>query len=301
MRKVVIVIVVLVALSCGAVASVLAYNYLKNHKGDAGPELIPLVVASKDLTFGTILSKDDMMVVLYPKGSIPKGSYSSVDSLVGQSSKVFLKEKEPIMDSKLSSKGGGLSLLVSENMRASSIKVDRVSGVSGFVLPGDKVDIIATVKNVGTRSEPTAVTILQNVEVLAAGEEIERKGDKIITVQTVTLLVDPEGAQALALAVEEGKLHLALRNPNDKDLASVKSINRTGIINSSKVKTTTTRRTTTSKRTTTPIKKPVIKKVEPPKENDSLVIFRGTDKTTETPAMEGIKDSTVDSLANKKE
>lgn len=299
MRKVVIVVVVLVALSCGAVASVLAYNYLKNHKGDKGPELIPLVVASKDLTFGTTLTEDDMMVVLYPKGSIPKGSYGVVDSLVGQSSKVFLKEKEPIMDSKLSSIGGGLSLLVSENMRASSIEVDRVSGVSGFVLPGDKVDIIATVKSTGTRNEAAAVTILQNVEVLAAGEKMERKGDKIIAVQTVTLLVEPDGAQALALAVQEGKLHLALRNPNDKDMASIKSINRTGILNTNK-KTTTRRRTTTTKKKTTPKKKPVIKEVEPPKENDSLVIFRGTDKSTETPAMDGTQDSIVDTLTNNK-
>lgn len=299
MRKVVIVIVVLVALSCGAVASVLAYNYLKNHKGDKGPELVPLVVASRDLTFGTKLTEDDMMVVLYPVGSIPKGSYGSIDSLVGQSSKVFLKEKEPIMDSKLSSIGGGLSLLVSENMRASSIKVDRVSGVSGFILPGDKVDIIATVKNTGSKGEPAAVTILQNVEVLAAGEEIERKGDKIITVQTVTLLVEPDGAQALALAVEEGKLHLALRNPNDKDLATVRSINRTGILNTYKNTNTSSSTTTTRRKSTTSIK-PVIKKVEPPKENDSLVIFRGTDKSTETPAMEGVKDSIADSLTSNK-
>jgi hypothetical protein len=82
-------------------------------------------------------------------------------------------------------------------------------------------------------------------------------------------------------------------------MASIKSINRTGILNTNK-KTTTRRRTTTTKIKTTPKKKPVIKKVEPPKENDSLVIFRGTDKTTETPAMEGTQDSLVDTLTNNK-
>ena len=154
-----------------------------------------------------------------------------VDSLVGQVTKVFLKENEPILDSKLSSKGGGLSLLISKNKRASSIQVDKVSGVSGFILPGDRVDVILTVRGTGRESEDAiAKTILQNVEVLAAGEKTEQKENKVITVQSVTLLVDPAGAQALALASNEGKLNLALRNPTDEETTSVEAVTKTGIL-----------------------------------------------------------------------
>jgi pilus assembly protein CpaB len=284
---------VLVALTCGAVASVLAYNYIKNHEANLGPELVPLVVAARDLTFGSVLTADDMIVVLYPSGSVPAGAYESVDSLIGQSTKVFLKTREPILDSKLSSIGGGLSLLIGNNQRASSIQVNKVSGVSGFVLPGDKVDVIATIARVGKNRESVAKTILQNTEVLAAGEKMERKGDKVIAVQSVTLLVDPAGAQALALASEEGKLHLSLRNPNDADTLYVNAMSRSEILKDQKKKTTPRPR-----RTTTPKKKTPPKIVEPPKKPDSLVVFRGTHKTTEAPVMEE-RDTSNDTTATK--
>jgi pilus assembly protein CpaB len=285
---------VIVALTCGAFASVLAYNYLKDSQVNQGPELIPMVVAVKDLTFGTVLAKEDMIIVLYPAGSIPSGAYQGLDSLVGQSTKVFLKEKEPILESKLSSIGGGLSLLIGDNQRAASILVDKVSGVSGFVLPGDKVDIIATISRVGSNREAVAKTILQNTEVLAAGEKMERKGDKIIAVQSVTLLVDPAGAQVLALASEEGKLHLSLRNPNDADTLIVPPVSKSEILALNKKKT--------KPRSTKPkssYRKSKPKTVEAPSKPDSVVIFRGTEKTTEAPVMEE-RDSTEKSKSGTK-
>ncbi len=273
-----VVSMIILALVCGAVASTLAYNYLKNQPTEKGPELEPLVVAAKDLTFGETLESSDMEIVLFPKGSIPKGSYSSPDSLIGKSTKVFLKEKEPILNSKLSSIGGGLSLLIDKDMRAASIQVDKVSGVSGFVLPGDRVDVISTVDRYGSKQEVVAKTILQKVEVLAAGEKTERKGDKVITVQSVTLLVDPDGAQALALASQEGKMHLALRNPTDDSVLAVAPISKSEFWSIPKTEKPKAKKTSAPKPQ---------KKVETPveKNEDSLVIIRGTDKKTETPAM----------------
>jgi len=289
MRVIGVILMVIVALTCGAFASVFAYNYLRNHQASTGLELVPIVVPAKDLTFGTVLTKQDMMVVLYPAGSVPVGAHENIDSLIGQSTKVFLKEKEPILESKLSSIGGGLSLLIGDNQRASSIEVDKVSGVSGFILPGDKVDIIATIARVGSNSSAMAKTILQNIEVLAAGEKMERKGDKVIAVQSVTLLVDPSGAQTLALASEEGKLHLSLRNPNDADSIEVDPLSKKGLLAATKKKTPTrTRSKPTVRKSTKP-------KVElKPKKPDSLIIFRGTDMTKELPVMND-RDSTSDS------
>jgi len=217
-----------------------------------------------------------MKVAMFPKGSVPKGSYGVKDSLLGQVTKVFLMENEPILDSKLSSKGGGLSLLIEPTKRASSIQVDKVSGVSGFILPGDRVDVILTVRRTASSGDAVAKTILQNVEVLAAGEKTEEKGDKVITVQAVTLLVDPEGAQALALASNEGKLHLALRNPTDDEILAVDPVSRTGILKA-KQKQESKPKIVYRDRI-----KEVVKEPERP---DSLTVIKGTKKKKEAPTM----------------
>jgi pilus assembly protein CpaB len=277
MRKIGIFVVIILAIAFAGVSGGLTYIYLKAESEQRGLGLQPVVVASRDLTFGENLKPDDMKVVMFPSGSVAKGSYAVADSLLGQVTKVFLMENEPILDSKLSSKGGGLSLLISTNKRASSIQVDKVSGVSGFILPGDRVDVILTISSYGGGSQDAiAKTILQNVEVLAAGEKTEQKGNKVITVQAVTLLVDPEGAQALALASSEGKLHLALRNPTDEETLAVDPVTKTGILK--------------EKREQKPEPKVVVKikevpaTKEPPKP-DSVIMIKGTDKTKETPAM----------------
>ena len=123
-----------------------------------------------------------------------------------------------------------------------------------------------------------AKTILQKIEVLAAGEKMERKGDKVITVQAVTLLVDPDGAQALALASQEGKMHLALRNPTDDVVLAVAPISKSKFWSTKKTEKPKVKKRSKPKR-----KKKVTKPVEI--KEDSLVIIRGTDKKTETPVM----------------
>jgi pilus assembly protein CpaB len=277
MRKFGVLLLIILAIISGAVASALAYSFLKGKAGVQGPELKPVIVAARDLTFGQSLADNDLKTVLYPVGSIPKGAYSDSDSLLNQSTKVFLKENEAVLESKLSSIGGGLSLLISPEMRAASIKVDKVSGVSGFVLPGDRVDIIASIVRAGSGQESVAKTVLQNIEVLAAGEATERKGDKVITVQAVTLLVTPEGAQVLALTSQMATLHLALRNPADHDTLAVKSVTKSSMMEEEKKK---------------PVRKVAYKpkKKSPPKPkeepvSDSLVIIRGSSKKTEVPVM----------------
>jgi len=279
MRKIGIVLVIFLALAFAGIASGLTYYYLKAETGKRGLDLVSVVVAGRDLTFGETLKPDDMKVAMFPGGSVPKGSYAVKDSLSGQVTKVFLMENEPILDSKLSSKGGGLSLLISPTKRASSIQVDKVSGVSGFILPGDRVDVILTVDRydfAGGNRDAIAKTILQNVEVLAAGEKTEQKENKVITVQAVTLLVDPEGAQALALATNEGKLNLALRNPTDEDTSTVEPLTRTEILKGKK------------ERKPEPKVVVKVKEVPVPKEPerpDSVTMIKGTEKKKEAPAM----------------
>jgi len=281
MRKSTLILAVSLALVFGVAASLMVLTYLKTRSAQAAGQFVPVVVASEDLTFGSTLSPEMMKTVSYPKTSLPKGFYSEADSLKGEVTKVFIMENEPIIASKLSSTGGGLSLMIQNNMRAASIQVDKVSGVSGFVLPGDRVDVIASInKRDGGKDEAVATTVLQNIEVLAAGEKTQQEGDKIIQVQSVTLLVDATGAQTLALVAREAKLQLALRNPMDMDTVSIASVTKSEIINGNKKKTTTT----TSKKKTTKKAAPP-KKVETPPVDNTVTVFKGSTSKTQTPPL----------------
>ena len=199
-----------------ATATQVAVNTSKN--------FVPVVVTATDLTFGTKLDRAQLRVVRYPKESVPNGAYSSIDSVAGQTTKIFLAAREPITELKLSSRGGGLSMLVRPGMRATSLEVNQVSGVSGFVLPGDKIDVLCTIDGHGSDEDTVTKTILQNAEVLASGQKTAQQDNKPITVQAVTILVTPAGAEKLALGLSEGRLHLVLRNPEDSDTVQVASL-----------------------------------------------------------------------------
>jgi pilus assembly protein CpaB len=139
--------------------------------------------------------------------------------------------------------------------------------VSGFVLPGDRVDVVVTVENVGGANVAVTKTILQDLEVLAAGVKTETKNNHNITVQTVTVLVDPEGAEKLALGVHQGKVHLSLRNPVDHEMVDAKSMDTRAVLGINTQKKSTTKRTYTPKVTTT-------KKEPVPVEKSEFTIIR---------------------------
>jgi pilus assembly protein CpaB len=219
---------IILALLLGGLAAVVGYYSLTTLATQAAARnraaFAPVVVTAGDLTFGTRLERNQLRVVRYPKESIPAGAYADPESVVGQVTKVFLSAREPVTATKLSSRGGGLSMLVRPSMRATSVEVNQVSGVSGFVLPGDRVDVLCTVDQPGVQQEAVTRTILQNCEVLAAGQKVQQHDNKPVTVQSVTVLVDPKGAESVALALHQGKVHLVLRNPEDMDTVTVASL-----------------------------------------------------------------------------
>ncbi len=218
----------IVAVLLGVAAAVVGYYGLTSMASQATAQrsanFRSVVVTATDLTFGVKLDRAMLRTVRYPKESVPEGAFATVDSVVGQTTKVFMSAREPVTAIKLSSRGGGLSMLVRPSMRAASLEVNQVSGVSGFVLPGDRVDVLTTVDSRTATEDAVTRTVLQNIEVLAAGQKTEQQDNKPITVQSVTLLVNPEGAETLALALHEGKIHLVLRNPEDQEVVRVASL-----------------------------------------------------------------------------
>lgn len=216
----------LIALVMASMASAGVYLYLKGTPvAEAqAPETTPVIVANGDLTFGTTLKEEHLRVVEFPKASIPTGTFSVIDSVLSQTTKVFVVDGEPILASKLSAIGGGLSVRIPPDKRAMSIKVNEVTGVGGFVLPGDRVDILVTIDNAAGTANAVTRTILQDLEVLASGAKTETKNNQNVTVQTVTVVVGPDGAEKMALAVDQGSVHLALRNPVDRNLTEASSM-----------------------------------------------------------------------------
>lgn len=179
----------------------------------------PVVVASADLALGTLLGKDDVTVLNFPKGQAPAGAFSSPSDVIGRGLIVSVVKNEPVLAPKLASKeaGAGLPPVIPSGMRAVSVRVNDVIGVAGYVLPGNHVDVVATESPDNKPENATSKVILSNVQVVTAGTRIDedKEKGKPMEVTVVTLLVYPDQAERLALASTEGKIQLALRNPLD--------------------------------------------------------------------------------------
>ena len=276
------------ALVLGLLAALAGYAGLKATAAqvamNSSKSFVPVVVAATDLTFGTKLDRAQLRVVRYPKDAVPTGAFSSIDSVAGQTTKIFLAGREPITDLKLSSRGGGLSMLVRPGMRATSLEVNQVSGVSGFVLPGDKIDVLCTVDGHGRSEETVTKTILQNAEVLASGQKTAQQDNKPITVQAVTILVDPNGAEKLALGLHEGKLHLVLRNPEDTDTVQVAAINTPQMLNGQAPASTAAVRRSPSRASKAPAKPEETRPMRPMRTEKPVIRIIREAKVTEQAA-----------------
>jgi len=275
----------IVAVLLGVAAAVVGYYGLTSMASQADAQKSAnfrnVVVTVADLTYGVKLDKEMLRMARYPKESVPEGAFADMDSVVGQTTKVFMSAREPVTEIKLSSRGGGLSMLVRPTMRAASLEVNNISGVSGFVLPGDRVDVLTTVDGRGINEDAITRTVLQNVEVLAAGQKTEQKDNKPITVQSVTLLVDPEGAETLTLALHEGKIHLVLRNPDDQEVVRVASLSTRQMLDRQAVAV----KAGGPRRSVEPTAAPVASRPAPP---PKIRVIKGS-SLSETPA---VSDST---------
>jgi pilus assembly protein CpaB len=166
-------------------------------------------------------------------GALPKGAILKAESAIGRGVVADISQGEAILESRLApaGSGGGLAATIRKGMRACAIKVDEVVGVAGFVTPGMRVDVLVAGEPPGssTGAAGTQVrTLLQNIQVLSAGTDIQKDAEgKPQQVRVVNLLVTPEQAQVLSLATSlnpggaQGHIQLALRNPLDTEVAQV--------------------------------------------------------------------------------
>lgn len=180
-------------------------------------DTVSIVVAKDLLGVGTKLAPPMLVLAAYPTGYLPEGYVSRVEDLKDKVLLADIRKHEPILLSKVSDTEvrAGVAAVTDPNKRAMSVKVDEVIGVSGFIKPGDRVDVMVTIQPNSQRGNAVAKTILENVQVLAAGLQWEKsaKDQEPKPVQVMTLEVDVREAEILALASTQGRLRLALRNP----------------------------------------------------------------------------------------
>lgn len=229
--KLVPILIILIAISVAFAAALLAYNKFQNKPittvEERSVDILPVAVAKMDLPWGTFIDKsmikNMIKMVPYLKESLPSGYFSDRLALEGRTLIYPVKINEPIFESKLaptSATSGGIAAVLSLKKRAMSVKVNKVIGISGFIHPGNRVDILVTTKQKrGDSSLSITKTVLENILVLAIGVEMgnDDKQKKAKGVDVITLEVTPEEGEKLALATNSGTIQLALRNYADTE------------------------------------------------------------------------------------
>ncbi len=224
------------AVLCGLVGVMLVTRYLSSVQAYTR-DLNNVVVAKSEISLGAKITAEQLTLTPMPNGSAPEGAFRKIEEVVGRVAITPIGVREAITNLKLAPEGigAGLSAVIPEGYRAMTVKVDDVVGVSGFVMPGSYVDVIAVIVPVNQTSAsqgPISKTVLQNIKVLASGAKIDSPENQRVPsdVKAVTLQVTPEQAEKLVLAANEGKLQLVMRNYGDQEDSQTKGANKASLL-----------------------------------------------------------------------
>lgn len=206
------------ALLLGLGAALFARHWMQSRLAAAEAEKrngVAVVVAATEIPFGAKLTAERVKTAYWPRDNVPAGIFSDPTEVLGKVANQKIQPGEPVLQSRAVTMGGGSSLaaLIEPNMRAVTVRVNDVIGVAGFLLPGNRVDVLAT--RVLDSKRAHTRTLLQDLKVLAVDQTAQADKDKPAVVRAVTLEVLPREAERLVAATEEGTVQLALRNPED--------------------------------------------------------------------------------------
>jgi pilus assembly protein CpaB len=219
-----ILLIFMFALIGGASASYLVYRLVGTRAGATPLPMARVVIATHDLQIGTLIGATDVRMGPWA-GTVPKGALSKLEDALNRGATASIYEGEPVIGDRLATpgSGGGLAAIIPPGLRASAVKVNDVVGLAGFVTPGMRVDVLMSgIEPVGNPVDgPRVNTLLQNIQVLSAGESLQKDSEgKPHPVQVVNLLVTPEQAERLTLASSQTRIQLVLRNPLDLQMAN---------------------------------------------------------------------------------
>ena len=220
--------VLIFAFLVSAGASVALYQLIASRVTvNAKPPAAQVLVAARNLEIGTLIKDSDFKLSDWP-GALPAGAILKKEEAVGRGVVIAVFADEPLIESRLAPKGAGagLAAAIKPGMRAVALHVSDINGLGGFVTPGMHVDVLISgtpPNNPNPGAGAVSKTLLQNVEVLSAGQNIQKDAEgKPIVVGLVNVLVTPEQAEILSLATNDTRIQLVLRNPIDSQVTKTK-------------------------------------------------------------------------------
>lgn len=206
------------------VALILSWAIYKKTAAPEKRQIVQVVAAATNLPIGKRVATSDVKLVTVDQKNLPGGAIYKLQDVVDRALTSPVISNELVLDGKLSPKGGGegITAQITPGMRAVSVQVNEITGVSGFVQPGTRVDVLFT--RIFSNGDAAATTILQNVKVIAYGTKLDPQAkvdarEAARTTTVATLLVDESQAVKLALAIQRGKIQLVLRNPLDSEIS----------------------------------------------------------------------------------
>lgn len=204
-----------ISLVLALVAAFIAHRWVGVMQ-DPSRHYSPVVVAAREITLLSPISEADIKVIEFPKAHAPEGSLADAHQVIGKIVTQTIHPGEVVVASRIRDhlEGSLLAQTLPDTTRAVSVRVNDVSGVGGFILPGSLVDVLVSRKQAagqGVRTE----TIVNAARVMAVGQETSVEKLTPMLVQVVTLELSPPDAERVVQATAEGTIHLLLRNPSD--------------------------------------------------------------------------------------
>ncbi len=214
-------LLVSLSLAMGLLAAWGANNWVQGRlAGSANDGKVNVVAAAMEIPYGTKLEERHLRIIGVPAEAVPEGSVTEMKVAIDMVATANIERGELLNRNRLAAhaQGSTLAALINDKMRAITVRVDDVVGVAGFLLPGNRVDVLATRVDMRTKRASTE-TVLKNLKVLAVDQTAATDQDDPVVVRAVTLEVKPEQSEVLVKAQEEGSIQLTLRNPLDEEVA----------------------------------------------------------------------------------
>lgn len=228
-----------IGMSFAGGSAFVAYDFMETRTNRAAaeqsPELVEIMIANQDIAFGETIEAHMISPRPWPTDALPDGAFTLIQGLIpsdGQEARRArspISQGQPVLVSQVSEFGEKVTIVetLSENGRAVAITVSAETAAGGFVTPGDYVDVILTQ---GGGDDLRAVTILQNIRVIAVDQDANERSDAPQISQTVTVDVSAPQGQTLALAQRAGRLSLMLRDFSTEDDQPMRSLRLSDVL-----------------------------------------------------------------------